>query len=105
MIDESSVKKWLPWIGVMAGVVNISWSQEVGPQVAYPRPFSRPPAMGKDYDTWQDAKGPDIGEARPDIGRLPSRVDNSDRPEFPPIYKQKGGGVRSVRLGGFHFHL
>lgn len=91
MIDESSVKKWLPWIGVMAGVVNISWSQEVGPQVAYPRPFSRPPAMGKDYDTWQDAKGPDIGEARPDIGRLPSRVDNSDRPEFPPIYKQKGG--------------
>ena len=58
---------------------------------AYPRPFSRPPSMGKDYDTWRDAKGPDIGETTVDIGRLPSRVDNSTRPQFPPIYKQKGG--------------
>lgn len=60
-------------------------------QAAYPRPFSRPPSMGKDYDTWQDAKGPDIGTTPVDISRLPSRVDNSTRPEFPPVYQQKGG--------------
>ena len=58
---------------------------------AYPRPFSRPGTMGKDYDTWRDATGPDIGETAVDIRRLPSRVDNSTRPQFPPIYKQKGG--------------
>ncbi len=58
---------------------------------AYPGPFSRPPSTGKDYDTWRDAKGPDIGETPVDISRLPSRVDNSTRPQFPPIYKQKGG--------------
>lgn len=69
---------------VMAG-------DEEAARAAYPRPFSRPPSMGKDYDTWRDAKGPDIGEAKPDIKRLPSRVDNSTRPQFPPVYKQKGG--------------
>jgi len=58
---------------------------------AYPKPFSRPSSMGKDYDTWRDATGPDIGETAVDIRRLPSRVDNSTRPQFPPIYKQKGG--------------
>jgi hypothetical protein len=58
---------------------------------AYPKPFSRPPSMGNDYDTWRDAKGPDVGETTVDINRLPSRVDNSTRPQFPPIYKQKGG--------------
>ena len=58
---------------------------------AYPKPFSRPNSMGGDYDTWRDAKGPDIGETTVDIRRLPSRVDNSTRPQFPPIYKQKGG--------------
>ena len=47
--------------------------------------------MGKDYNTWRDAKGPDIGETSVDPKRLPSRVDNSTRPEFPPIYKQFGG--------------
>jgi hypothetical protein len=57
----------------------------------YPQPFSRPASMGKDYDTWRDAKGPDIGETIVDVKRLPSRVDNSTRPQFPPIYKQKGG--------------
>ena len=60
-------------------------------QAAYPKPFSRPPSMGKDYDTWRDAKGSDIGETPTDIRRLPSRVDNSTRPQFPPIYKQNGG--------------
>ncbi|MFM7180197.1 MAG: hypothetical protein ACKO2G_01835 [Verrucomicrobiales bacterium] len=60
-------------------------------RAAYPRPFSRPPSVGQDYDTWRDAKGPDIGETMVDPKRLPSRVDNSTRPEFPPIYKQYGG--------------
>jgi len=60
-------------------------------RAAYPKPFSRPHSMGDDYDTWRDATGPDIGETPVDIDRLPSRVDNSTRPQFPPIYKQKGG--------------
>jgi hypothetical protein len=58
---------------------------------AYPKPFSRPYSMGDNYDTWRDAKGPDIGGTPVDINRLPSRVDNSTRPQFPPIYQQKGG--------------
>ncbi len=60
-------------------------------QVAYPRPFSRPSSAGKDYDTWRDAAGPDIGGTKVADDRLPSRVDNSTRPQFPPIYKQKWG--------------
>lgn len=60
-------------------------------RAAYPRPFSRPSSMGPDYDTWRDAKGPDVGRTTADFSRLPSRVDNSTRPQFPPIYKQKGG--------------
>jgi hypothetical protein len=60
-------------------------------KASYPAPFSRPPTMGKDYDTWDAAKGPDIGETPVDANRLPSRVDNSTRPQFPPIYKQDGG--------------
>jgi len=58
---------------------------------AYPKPFSRPSSMGDNYDTWGDARGPDVGETPVDISRLPSRVDNSTRPQFPPIYQQKGG--------------
>lgn len=61
------------------------------PQAAYPRPFSRPPSQGNDYDTWRDATNPDIGATDVDTDRLPSRVDNSERPQFPPIYKQKWG--------------
>ena len=53
--------------------------------------FMRPRAMGKGYDTWADAQGPDIGEVVVDPDRLPSRVDNSSRPQFPPIYKQRYG--------------
>lgn len=60
-------------------------------RIAYPKPFSRPPSMGDDYDTWRGAKGPDVGGTKVDPNRLPSRVDNSTRPEFPPIYKQYGG--------------
>lgn len=60
-------------------------------QAAYPKPFSRPPSMGEKYDTWRDAKGPDIGKTPVDASRLPSRVDNSTRPQFPPIYRQNGG--------------
>lgn len=57
----------------------------------YPGGFSRPPSQGKDYNTWADAKGPDVGEAKVDPKRLPSRVDNSTRPQFPAIYQQKWG--------------
>jgi hypothetical protein len=60
-------------------------------RAAYPKPFSRPHSMGDDYDTWRDARGPDVGKTPVDVSRLPSRVDNSTRPQFPPIYKQKGG--------------
>ena len=69
----------------------MAMADEMDAHAAYPRPFSRPPSMGKDYDTWRDAKGPDIGETTVDISRLPPRVDNSTRPQFPPIYKQNGG--------------
>lgn len=61
------------------------------PTLAYPRPFSRPPSRGNEYNTWQGALGKDVGEAKVSVERLPSRVDNSTRPEFPPIYKQKWG--------------
>lgn len=60
-------------------------------RVAYPGSFSRPPSEGKDYDTWRDAVGPDIGVTKTAADRLPSRVDNSTRPQFPPIYKQRWG--------------
>ncbi|MFT7302938.1 MAG: hypothetical protein ACI8UZ_001776 [Akkermansiaceae bacterium] len=60
-------------------------------QVAYPGHFSRPPSEGKDYNTWRDAAGPDIGGMKVNPERLPSRVDNSTRPQFPAIYKQKWG--------------
>ena len=59
-------------------------------QAAYPMPFSRPASMGKEYNTWRDAKGCDAGDTTVDVKRLPSRVDNSTRPQFPPVYKQKG---------------
>ena len=57
----------------------------------YPGGFSRPPSQGKTYDTWKDAKGPDVGEMKVDLKRLPSKVDNSAREQFPPIYKQRWG--------------
>jgi len=60
------------------------------PQAANPYPFfTRPAAAGDDYDTWRDAVGPDIGVMKVDPDRLPTRVDNSERPQFPPVYKQK----------------
>ncbi len=61
------------------------------PHAAYPRPFSRPPSMGDNYNTWNEARGADVGATPVDAARLPSRVDNSSRPEFPPIYKQHYG--------------
>lgn len=60
-------------------------------RIAYPGSFSRPPSEGKNYDTWRDATGPDVGQAKVDPNRLPSRVDNSTRPQFPAIYKQRWG--------------
>lgn len=60
-------------------------------RAAYPRPFSRPRSQGSDYNTWKGAAGPDVGEIKVDPKRLPSRVDNSKRPEYPAIYKQRWG--------------
>ncbi|MFK7790542.1 MAG: hypothetical protein AB8C95_13755 [Phycisphaeraceae bacterium] len=60
------------------------------PHAVYPG-WSRPPGPGKNYDTWKDASGPDVGDTKVDPTRLPSRVDNSERPQFPPIYRQKWG--------------
>lgn len=74
---------------ILTGSVTGDDNNEAG--VAYPDHFSRPPSQGKDYDTWRDAGGPDVGEVKVDPKRLPSRVDNSERPEFPPVYKQKWG--------------
>lgn len=67
------------------GVIDVNL-----PHAVYP-PFARPGAAGKDYDTWKDAVGDDVGERSVDVKRLPSRVDNSARPQFPPIYRQKWG--------------
>jgi hypothetical protein len=78
-------------IAILLAPAAIAAETDSAAHAAYPKPFSRPPSMGGDYDTWRDAKGPDIGETAVDISRLPSRVDNSTRPQFPPIYKQKGG--------------
>lgn len=63
------------------------------PHAAYPKSFSRPPVAGNDYDTWADAQGPDVGALKPDPKHLPKRVDNSQRPEFPPIYEQGRHGA------------
>ncbi|MGB6219852.1 MAG: hypothetical protein WBG04_02380 [Haloferula sp.] len=72
-------------------VVSDAATGDTKARVAYPGSFSRPPSEGKDYDTWRGASHPDIGGTAVDIDRLPSRVDNSVRPQFPPIYKQKWG--------------
>jgi hypothetical protein len=58
---------------------------------AYPSYFTRPGAAGTDYNTWLGAKSADIGETKVNPKRLPSRVDNSKRAEYPPIYEQKWG--------------
>ncbi len=61
------------------------------PRVAYPGNFTRPPSQGKDYDTWAGARGEDVGVIKGNPARLPSRVDNSVRREYPPVYKQRWG--------------
>ncbi len=66
---------------------------EPHPHAVYPGHFSRPPSMGADYDTWADALGPDVGETKVDPKRLPKKVDNSKRPEYPPIYNQGKHGA------------
>lgn len=81
----------LMFSGPLAPVIAKDAASNLSAHVAYPGSFSRPPSQGKDYDTWQDATGPDIGETKVDPARLPSRVDNSRRPQFPPVYKQKWG--------------
>jgi hypothetical protein len=80
------------WIAILGSMTSVAANDSESPaQADYPKPFSRPPSMGENYDTWKDAKGPDVGVTKVDPARLPSRVDNSTRPEFPPIYKQNGG--------------
>jgi hypothetical protein len=77
---------------ISASIANVMADDADAPaRAAYPAPFSRPSMMGESYDTWRDTTLPDIGEVPVDISRLPSRVDNSTRPQFPPIYQQKGG--------------
>ncbi|BCX48032.1 hypothetical protein HAHE_19400 [Haloferula helveola] len=81
-------------LGISAGLTGASAAAEAenpDAHAAYPRPFSRPPSAGKNYDTWRDASGADIGQTSVDPKRLPSRVDNSARPEFPGIFRQKWG--------------
>ena len=74
---------------------NFMWPLVAGEveqaRAEYPGGFSRPPSQGKDYNTWKNAKGPDVGETKIDLKRLPSKVDNSTRKQFPPIYKQRWG--------------
>jgi hypothetical protein len=79
---------WLIACSISSAIANDADSPA---QAAYPKPFSRPPSKGEKYDTWSDAKGPDVGQTSVDVSRLPSRVDNSTRSQFPPIYRQNGG--------------
>ena len=77
---------------VFSGSIGPAIADEAGKaQAAYPGSFSRPPSEGKDYNTWRDETGPDIGGTKVVPGRLPSRVDNSTRSQYPAIYKQKWG--------------
>lgn len=86
------LKKWpLVCVFALIGVVCEIAAEDGIARAEYPEGFSRPPSMGKDYDTWSDAKGADVGEAEVALERLPSRVDNSARLQFPRIYKQKWG--------------
>ena len=82
-------------LGLIAPAIAADASRPEGESLearaAYPRPFSRPRSAGDDYDTWRDAAGPDIGATEVDPGRLPPRVDNSTRQEFPAIYRQRWG--------------
>lgn len=58
------------------------------PHAVYPY-WARPPGYEQDHDTWRGASGADVGETQPDPDRLPTRVDNSNRPQYPPVYKQR----------------
>jgi hypothetical protein len=89
-------KRWKIFCGLVlifpTGMVAAEDTRTGGKaRAAYPRPFSRPPSAGKNYDTWRDATGADVGEIPADPAHLPARVDNSRRPEFPAIYQQKWG--------------
>lgn len=87
------------WMAALVGVSSlgsVSLAEQPAAGLHEPRAvhdyfFMRPPGLGKGYDSWADAKGPDVGEVSVDPGRLPARVDNSQRPEFPPIYRQRYG--------------
>ncbi|MBJ07350.1 MAG: hypothetical protein CMO40_09585 [Verrucomicrobiaceae bacterium] len=82
-----------PWLGILlAGLsAQVRAENDDHPRAAYPGSFSRPPSKGMSYDTWEGARGPDVGVKRADPARLPSRVDNSQRAEYPPVYQQRWG--------------
>ena len=86
-------KPWLAASGVaVIALINSSLAADTDqPRSAYPSYFTRPGAEGKDYNTWLGAKTADIGETKVKPERLPSRVDNSKRPQYPPTYEQKWG--------------
>lgn len=99
-MQKSSFWFGLTVVGLLAGASTQAVAKEASDDVAamdldQPRAvylgFMRPPGYDKDYDTWADASGPDVGERVVDPTRLPSRVDNSSRPQFPPVYRQKWG--------------
>lgn len=53
---------------LLANFMGLLIAAEVGQARAeYPGGFSRPPSQGKDYNTWEDAQGPDVGVGK--IGR------------------------------------
>lgn len=84
------LKPWVTLTGIaLIASANSSLANDTDkPRIAYPSYFTRPGAAGPDYNTWLDAKKADVGENKLRLGRLPTRVDNSKRPQFPPIYKQ-----------------
>ncbi|MGJ8655275.1 MAG: hypothetical protein ACSHX6_02405 [Akkermansiaceae bacterium] len=75
----------------MAHASETATSEIQSAHAVYPGHFTRPPSLGDKYNTWEGAKGADVGSKKLDLSRLPSRIDNSERPEFPPVYKQIWG--------------
>ena len=81
----------LQFLLILCSLSTLVADEQQRARIEYPGHFSRPPSQGDHYDTWLGAQGPDVGSAQADLARLPSRVDNSERPEFPPVYRQKWG--------------
>ncbi len=93
---QDTVNYLKPWVTsgaiTLIALMNTSLAADTEQaHSAYPSYFTRPGSQGTDYNTWLGAKNPDIGETKVKAERLPSRVDNSKRPQYPPIYEQKWG--------------